>query len=182
MPETLARIVKRKGIDRVIEALPEVAVALPEFCYYIAGTGPDEQYIRELAKKLPVNLQNKVIILGKISDEEKWLLLDACDIFIMPAREIEGDFEGFGVVYLEANLSGKPVIGGDSGGIADAVADGVSGILVDPESTHDIASAVIRLSQDAELRERLGRQGRERAILEFSWERQMRKLYDCILA
>jgi len=112
----------------------------------------------------------KAIFLGKITDEEKWAWMDLCDIFIMPSRNIDDDFEGFGIVYLEANLSGKPVIAGDTGGVRDAVQNGVSGLLVDPENVDEIANAIIKLSKDKELIKKLGEQGRERAIREFNWE------------
>ncbi len=94
----------------------------------------------------------------------------------MPSRDIEGDFEGFGIVYLEANLCGKPVIAGNSGGVKDAVSDGVSGLMVEPENLEGIANAISRLSNDKDLRDKLGSQGKERAIREFSWENQAANL------
>jgi len=131
--------------------------------------------LKELARGI-----NNVIFLGEVADKEKWAWLSLCDIFIMPARNIDGDFEGFGIVYLEANLAGKPVIAGDSGGTKDAVQGAYSGILVDPENISRIAGAVIGLAQDAKLIIKLGEQGRERAINEFNWEKQIDKIYNVI--
>ncbi|MBA7672762.1 GDP-mannose-dependent alpha-(1-6)-phosphatidylinositol monomannoside mannosyltransferase [subsurface metagenome] len=94
----------------------------------------------------------------------------ASDVFIMPSREIgEKDIEGFGLVFLEANACGKPVIGGKSGGISDAVADGVSGILVDPLNVDEISQALITLLSNRELAVKLGSQGRKRVEEQFSY-------------
>ncbi|HOZ56340.1 MAG TPA: glycosyltransferase family 4 protein [bacterium] len=172
---SVGRLVKRKGVDNVIKAMPEILKSAPNLYYIIAGDGPDKIYLKELARGI-----NNVIFLGEVADKEKWAWLSLCDIFIMPARNIDGDFEGFGIVYLEANLAGKPVIAGDSGGTKDAVQGAYSGILVDPENISRIAGAVIGLAQDAKLRIKLGEQGRERAINEFNWEKQIDKIYNVI--
>ncbi|MBU4015184.1 glycosyltransferase family 4 protein [Patescibacteria group bacterium] len=116
----------------------------------------------------------------KKDDESRNAWYKICDIFIMPARNIKGDFEGFGIVYLEANLAGKPVIAGNSGGARDAVENGVNGLLVNPEDINEISNAIIKLAQDENLRKKLGEQGRERSIREFSWEKQAEKIYNCV--
>jgi len=99
----------------------------------------------------------------------------------MPSRNIDGDFEGFGIVYLEANLLGKPVIAGDSGGVKDAVINGYNGILVNPEDNKEIKNAILKLSKDEKFREKLGEQGKERVINEFSWEKRTEKIYQIII-
>jgi len=86
------------------------------------------------------------------------------------AREREGDVEGFGLVYLEANACGKPVIGGRSGGVPDAVLDGVTGLLVEPTDTDDIAAAIIKLLADRDYARRLGENGRRRVEIEMNWD------------
>lgn len=169
---TICRLIKRKGVDKAIEALPAVLKEAPNLVYVVAGEGEDKDYLCHLAQKA----QGRVVFLGKISEEEKWAWLDLCDIFIMPTREEDGNFDGFGIVYLEANLAGRPVIAGNSGGVREAVEDGVSGLLVDPESTEEIKNAIIKLTRDKDLREKLGQQGRERAIKNFSWEKQAEKI------
>lgn len=167
---SLGRLVKRKGFDKVIETLinlPQESIS--NLIYFIAGSGPREEYLKSL---VPLRYSKKIIFLGALSDYDKWAWLKICDIFIMPSRDIAGDFEGFGIVYLEANLCGKPVIAGNSGGVKDAVSDGVSGLMVEPEDLDSIALAISRLSNDKDLRDKLGSQGKERAIREFSWENQ----------
>ncbi|MGI5827096.1 MAG: glycosyltransferase family 4 protein [Patescibacteria group bacterium] len=171
---TLGRLVARKGVDYTIKALAELTPAEREgLAYVVVGSGPEEGNWRLLAEKTGVS----VIFTGTASENEKWSWLNLCDILIMPSREINGDLEGFGIVYLEANLNGKPVIAGRSGGVSDAVAHGVSGLLVDPEDPAAIALAIKTLSSDPVLREKLGRQGRARALANFSWEKKAQEFY-----
>ncbi|MBI4812132.1 glycosyltransferase family 4 protein [Candidatus Falkowbacteria bacterium] len=184
---SVGRLVKRKGFDKVIESLPEVLKEAPNppagragLVYAIVGNGAEENNLKFKIKNL--KLKNNVLIFNNANNNERDAWLDVCDIFIMPARDIAGDFEGFGIVYLEANLAGKPVIAGDSGGVRDAVADGINGILVNPESVEEIAAAIVKLAKDENLRKKLGEQGRERAVKEFNWEGQTRKIYELLIS
>jgi phosphatidylinositol alpha-1,6-mannosyltransferase len=83
----------------------------------------------------------------------------------------EGDIEGFGIVFLEANACGKPVIGGSDGGMGEAIEDGRTGLLVDPLNPQEIARAVIKLLSDKNYAQVLGENGRRRVIEEFNWGR-----------
>jgi phosphatidylinositol alpha-1,6-mannosyltransferase len=175
---TLARLVRRKGLDMVIkslETMPELELA--NLVYVIGGTGADADFLR---KMVPEHLIDKVIFLGVLSERQKWAWLALSDIFIMPARDINGDFEGFGIVYLEANLSNSPVIAGQAGGVTDAVIDGYNGLLVDPLSIEDIQAAIIKLAHDPALRKQLGDQGKQLAITKFNWEQQAAKIANLI--
>lgn len=172
---SVGRLVKRKGFDKVVEAMSEVNKAVPNLKYVLAGKGPDEDYIKGCQKE-----GADILYLDNLSDEEKWAWLALCDIFIMPSRNINGDFEGFGIVYLEANLAGKPVIGGNSGGVPDAIRSAYSGILVDSENTESIKEAIISLATNKELCQKLGAQGQQRAIDKFNWSKQIKKMYQII--
>lgn len=169
---TVGRLVKRKGFDKVIEAMPKILKEIPNLVYVIVGSGSEISSL---------GLEKNVIIITNADDEEKNCWYNLCDIFIMPARTIGDDFEGFGIVYLEANLAGKPVIAGDSGGVRDAVQDGLNGLLVNPENINEIADAVIKLAKDENLRKKLGEQGRERAVNEFNWEKQTQIIYQLMM-
>ncbi len=173
---SLGRLVKRKGFDKTILALKDLYNFNPNnnLVYFIVGSGPDETYLKELSK----NYQDKIIFTGEASEEEKWTFLALADIFIMPSRNIDGDFEGFGIVYLEANLMNKPVIAGNSGGIKDAVIDGLNGLLVDPENEKEIAKTILKLSDNNELRKEMGEKGRQRALNEFLWANQAEKIHN----
>ena len=175
---TVGRLVRRKGADMVIKSLPYVLEKMPAVRYFIVGNGPDYGYLKQKIDKY--GLAGAVMIVTDADDGERNCWYDLCDIFLMPARAEGGNFEGFGIVYLEANIAGKPVIAGRSGGVPDAVLDGATGVLVNPNDKHEIAEAIIRLVSDRELRERLGRQGRARALEEFSWPGQVEKIYNLI--
>lgn len=175
---SLGRLVKRKGFDNTIKALEKMEeVDLSDLVYFIAGNGPEKEYLKNM---IPKKLESRIIILDEISDQEKMELLFLADIFIMPARNIAGDYEGFGIVYLEANLFSKPVIAGLSGGVSDAVVNNLNGILIDPENIDEIKEAILKLKKDESLRLRLGKQGRERVLLDFSWEKIAKDLFDFI--
>jgi phosphatidylinositol alpha-1,6-mannosyltransferase len=166
---TVARVVPQKGHSRVIRAIAALGNDVPPLKYIIAGKGSQEKALRELAAELGV--QDKVIFAGFIPEAELNLHYNLADVVVMPNFQTEGgDIEGFGMVFLEANAAGKPVIGGRSGGTADAVADGVTGYLVDSENNEDLIEKLRCLLTDGELRNRMGAAGLRRAQTEFSWE------------
>ena len=175
---SLGRLVERKGFDQVIKTLATLdSEYLDKIVYFIAGQGLAEDYLRKL---IPSFLYSKINFLGSLSKYKKWLWLKQADIFLMPARDIDGDFEGFGIVYLEANLSSCPVIAGRSGGIKDAVIDNYSGLIVDPLSISELRKALIKLIDNPDLRKTLGEQGYQRARHDFNWEKQVKKLMEII--
>lgn len=177
---SVGRLVKRKGVDQVIKTLPSLMERFDNLIYVIAGTGSDEAYLKGLAAALPVACQERIHFVGKVGEPEKWAWFALCDAFIMPARDIDGDFEGFGIVYLEANLAGKPVIAGRSGGVPDAVTSDLNGLLVDPNDTDEIAQATRTLLSDGSYAHKLGLQGRERVLRHFGWNDKAKQLRDSI--
>ncbi len=169
---SMGRLVKRKGFDQVIAALAKVPGE--NWRYLLAGDGPEREALQALATASPQS--QKIIFLGSLGEEEKWSCLDLCDIFIMTSRDLAGDFEGFGIVYLEANLMGRPVIAGNSGGVGDAVINMVNGLVVDSENQEEIAEAINQLLASDDLKKKLGRQGKVRAEVEFTWSKQAETL------
>ena len=176
---SLGRLVRRKGFDKAIEAFARVARTVPELEYVIAGKGEDEDYLRSIIARCEEPIRSRIRLVGGLSEEDKWAWYDLCDFFIMASRDQGGDFEGFGIVYLEANLAGKPVIAGASGGVGEAVKEMSNGLLVDPEDSSDIENAILLLCRDKALRERLGSQGRDIAST-LSWRSQVEKLYELL--
>jgi phosphatidylinositol alpha-1,6-mannosyltransferase len=177
---TLARVVERKGHDAVIRALPKVLQSVPNVKYLICGAW-DKSYHLKLQRLIQSDgLQNHVLFTGYVAPAEAAAFYNLCDVFVMPSRELsaKGDTEGFGITFLEANACGKPVIGGRSGGVADAVADGKTGFLVDPENPDEIADRLILLLTRADLARKLGRQGRERILRSFTWETISKRMFD----
>jgi len=171
---TAGRLVARKSYDKVIEAMPKILEKVQQAIYVIAGDGPEKESLKFKIENL--KLENEVLLLGEVSEEKKNAFYQLCDLFIMTPRQIGADVEGFGTVYLEANKFGKPVIAGRSGGVTEAVVDGVTGLIVDPENINQIAEAVIKILTDETLTKKLGEQGRERVEKEFIWEIQIVKL------
>ena len=168
---TLARVVPRKGHDQVIAALPQILATVPTAKYLICGTGPGK-YVERLRRQVEkLGLHDAVIFGGYIEPGQLNAVYNLCDVYVMPSREIEeeGDVEGFGITFLEANACQKPVIGGNSGGIPDAVSDGETGYVVDPTDPSAIASAVTELLRDSALADRLGRQGYDRVTRLYTW-------------
>jgi phosphatidylinositol alpha-1,6-mannosyltransferase len=165
---TIARLDERKGHDIVIKALPSIIEKHPDVVYLIGGKGPMLNDLKELVRDM--SLQPYVKFLGFISEDDLVAYHYAGDIFVMPNRILEdGDSEGFGIVFIEANAAGNPVIGGNEGGSVDAVVDGVTGFLVDPKSEKDIAEKICCLLNDEGKRQEMGQSGRERSWYRFRW-------------
>jgi phosphatidylinositol alpha-1,6-mannosyltransferase len=173
---SVSRLIPRKGQDVVLRALPEVLRRVPEAVYLIVGGGPEEERLRTLARTL--GIEQNVRFVGSIPNSEAVDYYHAADVFVMPNRAMpNGDVEGFGLVFLEANACGLPVIGGRSGGTPDAIAHERSGYLVDPTSAAEVAARLVLLLTDSELRSRLGEQGRERVYEQFTWSATGRTLH-----
>jgi phosphatidyl-myo-inositol dimannoside synthase len=158
-----------KGFDTAIEALPLILAEQPGAHLVMVGPG-DQASLRGLAHARGV--AERVHFAGLADDATLAALFAACDLFLLPGREVAGSAEGFGVVFLEAALAGKAVVGGRVGGVPDAVVDGETGLLVDGRSSAEVARAVVRLLCDPALATRLGTRGRQRALAEFDGRRQ----------
>lgn len=166
---TIGRLVERKGHAKIVEALPVVRNEVPDVLYVIVGDGPCLAAVEKRVKELA--LEDCVRFEGYVSDEAKPSYYDAADVFAMPSREMpDGDVEGFGMVFLEANAHGKPVVGGRSGGVGDAIDHGRSGFLVDPLNVEEIAAGITPLLKDGNVARRMGEWGRQRVLNEFTWE------------
>ena len=116
-----------------------------------------------------LKLEKSVLLLGYVEREELINLYHACDIFVLPAIQVEGDIEGFGIVLIEASAAGKPVVATRTGGIPDAVEHSKSGFLVAPAAWKEFSNIIGRLLSDEVLRKKLGDLGHERVKKEFDW-------------
>lgn len=171
---SVGRLVERKGFDKVIEAMPEILKEAPNLVYMIIGDGHYKEKLLELKEKN--KLGNNVVFISGVNDKELHVYYGMSDIFIMPARKIDGDVEGFGIVYLEAALFGKPSIAGCDGGSPEAVLDNETGFIVDGNNVDEISKSIIKLLKDEDLRKRMGEAARKRVLDEFRWEKQVGKL------
>lgn len=155
---SVCRLVEKKGVDHTIRALALLLPSAPDAMLLVVGAGPFEPALRGLAKLNGV--ADRVVFAGAVSDAT--LVDHYClgDVFVMPNRRLpDGDTEGFGLVFLEANACGLPVIAGRDGGSTDAVRHGENGLVVDGASVADIAAAMRLLREDATLRHSLHRGG-----------------------
>ena len=170
---TIARLVPRKGHLTVLTALAGLKSRIPNLRYVIVGDGPMKGRLLQAVREL--SLEDVVMFGGEVSDQERTSLLHACDVFVMPNSDIlrpDGvlDTEGFGIGFLEASACGKPAIAGKAGGAPEAVSDGQTGLLVDPENTDELEDAIFRLYSDSALALRLGLEGKQRVEREFTWD------------
>ncbi len=174
---TVGRIDVDKGQETTLRAFARVARERPETLLVLVGDGPERKRVEELAHRLGV--AGRTRFLGTVGDETLSACLELCDVFVLPSR-CEQRWEGFGLVFLEANARGKPVVAGAVGGVPEVVEQGRTGLLVDPTREDEVADALLELLGDHELRLRLGGQGRERLVESFSASRMARETRDVL--
>jgi len=166
---TVSRLEWHKGIDTMIRALPAVRAAHPTARYAVAGVGERRPQIEQLAREL--GLGDAVRFLGAVPDDELPALYNAADLYVGASRRHDLLVEGFGISLVEASACGLAVVGGRSGGVPDAVREGETGILVDPDDPQAVARGVNDLLEDRELRGRLGAAGRRAVETYYNWDR-----------
>ncbi|MCK4347296.1 MAG: glycosyltransferase family 4 protein [Thermoplasmatales archaeon] len=159
----ISHLTKLKGVDILIKALPIVLNSVPDLSAYIAGTGPQEDELKTLVKKL--NLEEHVKFLGFIADEEeKYSYYKACKVVVAPSR---WDCQPYAVT--EGAACGKPIIASDKSNPA-LLDDGKAGFIFQSENVTDLANKIIKLLTDDGLREEMGKAAREKAR-EYDWNR-----------
>lgn len=173
---TVGRLVRRKGVDTVMRALSKILQTHPDVAFVVVGTGPDESRLKKLSAEL--NLQGHVHFVGSVSQEALPSYYSEADLFVMPACGDPPDVEGFGIVFLEANACGTPVIGARSGGIPDAIREGETGLLVPPSSPDALTEAVLQVLTQPSFAEELSQNGRKHIVEEANWDRVADSLYE----
>lgn len=164
---TAGRLQKRKGQDMVIRALSLVREAIPDVLYAIIGDGEEREALKALT--ITEGQQDHVLFMGKVSDEVLRQSYQQADIFVLANRQIGTDIEGFGMVLLEAQACGTPVIAGASGGTAETLQAGQTGYVVPCEEPTELASRLIEmLSNPARLSD-MGQAARRWVVEHFDW-------------
>ena len=166
---SISRLVPRKGMDVLIEAAARLAPDRPDLVVVIGGSGRDRGRLDRLVARTgaPVRL------VGRVPDADMPALYGGADVSAMLCRNRWGGLEqeGFGIVFLEAAACGVPQVAGASGGAAEAVADGRTGLVVDaPDDPVVVAQALARLLDDEDRRRTMGAAGRDRAVREFGYD------------
>ena len=166
---SVGRLSRRKGFDQVIHAVAQLRVESLPVRYVIAGIGDDADYLSGLIRDY--GLQGAVHMLGAIEPHDLTRWMNACDVFAMPNREINGDNEGFGMVFIEAAACGKPSLAGEAGGTGSAVLNEVTGLRVDGATRDAVTAGLRRLLIEPEWAASLGHAGLNRVATEFNWSR-----------
>jgi phosphatidylinositol alpha-1,6-mannosyltransferase len=166
----VARLVHRKGQDKLIDAMPSILESISNAHLLIVGQGPYQSKLVKRVKKL--GLEESVTFVGRINYEKLPEYICVGDLFAMPSRSRFGglEVEGLGIAYLEASACGLPVIAGSSGGAPDAVVDGKSGEVVNGTDITAIAKTVIKFFRDPEGSRQMGQFGRNWVVEKWRWE------------
>jgi phosphatidylinositol alpha-1,6-mannosyltransferase len=165
---TVGRLQKRKGHDQMVRALAEIRSRVPDVLYAIVGVGEESEHLKGLTSSL--GLQNHVIMHGELSEDELITAYQQCDLFVLPNREVDGDIEGFGIVLLEAQACGKPVIAGASGGTADAIHLPETGRIIDCTGRVELTTTVSSLLVDRNQLRQMGSAARQWVVDQFDWK------------
>ncbi|MFW6204240.1 MAG: glycosyltransferase family 4 protein [Actinomycetota bacterium] len=177
---SVSRFVPRKGQDTLIRAMPGVLDAVPDAVLVLVGDGPYRKRLEQLTDRCGVRAS--VVFAGAVpwTDAPSWF--DAGDVFAMPCRTRRGGLEpeALGIVFLEAQASGSPVLVGDSGGAAETVLHGETGYVVDPYNPTAVALRAAEMLGDLDKAREMGRRGREWVAREWSWEQSMATLRELI--
>ncbi len=172
---TVTRLVKRKGVDTVIRAVAGVAESFPGLHLLVAGTGPEEKRLKNLADRM--GLRSQIHFLGSVNYEDLPRYYNLADLFLLASNTRLPDVEGFGIVFLEANACEVPVIGTDSGGVPCAIVDGKTGLIVKENRPDEMEQAIRRLIEQPKIAETMGMRGRKRVLEELNWDRVSERLY-----
>ena len=172
----VSRVVERKGQDQLIRGLGELRRRVPGARLLIVGGGPYLDQLRQMAVEHGV--AEHVVITGQVPEDELPAHYAAGDVFAMPCRERRGglEVEAFGIVFIQAQAVGRPVVAGRIGGVPDALRDGETGVLVDGEDPRAVIDAVAGLLGDPARATRMGEQGARFVSENFTWDQRTRQL------
>ena len=146
---TVGRLQRRKGQDFLIKSMPALLKEFPDLFYAVVGRG--ECYDELISLVDQHELHDKVCVYPDMDDEALIKCYQQCDIFILPNRTIDNDIEGFGMVLVEAQVCGKPVIAGDSGGTRETMNIGKTGHIIDCSSTENLLNGLSPILRNREI-------------------------------
>lgn len=167
---TVGNVSARKGQEVVIRALPAILEKAPQVIYWMAGLPTERVSLEKLAVELGV--EKSIRFLNRVSNQSLLELYNACDLFVMTSCQLEnGDFEGYGIAVIEAALCGKAAVVSDNSGLAEAVMDGETGLLVNQNDPDATATVILRLVNDPGLLQKFSMQAQERAVNSQTWDK-----------
>jgi phosphatidylinositol alpha-1,6-mannosyltransferase len=163
----------------MILALHTIRRTIPDVLYSIVGDGEERAALEEMAARESLN--EHVQFRGEPADEELIHCYQQCDLFVLPNRQVGRDFEGFGMVLLEAQACGKPVLAGGSGGTSETMCVPETGRVVPCDGPELLAAGVIDLLSDSARRKQMGEAARRWVVEHFDWSalsHQAQQLFD----
>ncbi len=168
----------RKGYSISLEAFALAKRSMPDLEYYIVGMIHDDDFHQQLLDSAAkAGVAGRIHFLGQVPDEQLLALYRGCSAFVLTPLTLGTQFEGFGLIYLEANACGKPVVGTYGCGAEEAIINEETGLLVPQGQPEAAAQAIVRLLENPELSAKMGSTGYERARL-MSWDVTARKLME----
>lgn len=164
---TVGRLQKRKGHDQMIRAVDKLRIEIPSILYAICGVGEQREHLNEMVTEL--GLESHVKFMGEVNDARLLQAYQQCDVFALPNREVNRDIEGFGMVLVEAQACGKPVVAGDSGGTRETMEVGVTGHIVDCALVDPLAECIAELLLNPLECKAMGVRARQFVQQRFDW-------------
>ena len=165
---TVGRLQRRKGQDQLIRAISKIRESVPNVLYSIIGGGNDREYLEQIVAEEGVS--EYVQFRGEPDDSELASCYQQCDLFVLPNRQEGNDIEGFGMVLLEAQACGKPVIAGASGGTRETMKLSETGVVIPCDTPSPLDETVANLLLDDAKREQMGLAAREWVVEQFDWD------------
>jgi phosphatidylinositol alpha-1,6-mannosyltransferase len=165
---TVGRLQERKGHDVLIKALRNIITHQSNVLYAIIGDGAQKASLLALVKEH--KLQEHVMFMEELSDQQMIQCYQQCDVFVLPNRTVGRDIEGFGMVLVEAQACGKPVIAGDSGGTAETMLLNETGFIIDCTSPEPLSEKICALLDNKSLALKIGKKGREHVVNTLDWK------------
>jgi phosphatidylinositol alpha-1,6-mannosyltransferase len=151
----------------MIRAIANLRSQFPDVLYAVCGNGDERENLNELVAEL--RLADHVQFMGEIDDSMLLAAYQQCDLFAFPNREVDRDIEGFGMVLVEAQACGRPVLAGDSGGTRETMSVDSTGVIADCTSVDAITLAVGNLLSDQQQRQAMGQRARTHVRERFDW-------------
>ncbi len=155
---------EHKGIGLMIDAMKVISLKRQDI--KLLCIGPETEYSKELWANLQPRVKDLIIVRGKVSDEEKRAFIAEADLLVLPSTT-----ESFGIVYAEAWIEGKPVIGARSGAVVDVINEYEDGLLISPNNYIQLAVSIEYLIDNTEIRKLFGNRGKRKVLNGYTWDR-----------
>jgi glycosyltransferase involved in cell wall biosynthesis len=174
---SIGRLVERKGLIYLLEAMPQILAECPEAVLVFAGSGPESEPLEKKIDQL--GLSKNVFLVGKIDSEQLLEYYNRCRVFVIPSIvDSQGDTEGLGMVAIEALACEKPVVGSRVGGIVDIIEDGINGFLVEEKNCSQLAGKLISILDNETMSLEFGKNGRQKVLNLFNWKTSAQSTID----